>query len=1059
MFIYHDKGVPPTQEELQKRLEDKSDTVKADALEELVLLMIGGESYPKMLMTVIRFCCTSNDHRIKKLLMLFWECVDKHNEKGELREEMILVCNAIRNDLMHANEYVRGCTLRLLCKMRYYKIIEPLKEVIIRNLSHRHSYVRRNAVMCIFALVQTFGLEVMPEAADDIEQLLLVEGDLATKRNALLMLLNCDIDRATKYLLSVQDQVSSMGDILQLCVLELVRKACRQNPAHKGRFLRIIFNLASSSSMAVSYDCASSLVTLSSLPVAIHQATQAYVTLLTDQSDNNVKLIVLDRLQEVQKHHRTVMEGMVMDIMRALGCPSLDVRKKVMDICLGSLVSPRNIKDVVALLKKEVQKTLGHEAQSSEGNTEYRRHLIKAIHACTSQCSEQAESVMFLLMDFLSESDQTTATEVVMFLRELIANHPEIRRPILERLADLVKDIAQSQVLRVCLWLFGEYCEDEGLATNVLNMIIATLKPLPLEPEDPAEKAQKKDAAKADSDKKADAPTGKYTTRTVILADGTYGTENVYEGGATEEQAKKNENIKKSQLRQILVGGDFLLATMVGVSMTKLCLKMPNMPTSLKNEVLFILANMYKLVVNSPCGGEKSGSAVRLSQCVRTLVALNGSKLEDHQQAAAKFLTNEWSSHHGRDQLGSVLELSGQNSDYVLGSGAEVVEEKHIAPDEGIVFRQLLQRTAGADIIDDDDDCRLARMSNPNDSNADGSLFSKRLAKVQQMTGLADPVYVEAFLQVHSFDLVLELLMVNRTDDTLQNVLVELSTQGDLKLVDRPVGVTLKPGQQMMVHASIKVGSTETGIIFGYVTYEKKQAEKSPEEKRKARSDIMDSMDGPPDHSPSGKSSGMAQMVKLVKRFKQITGPGSDAKFEAVWEEVLQESIVLSELHVDILDYIERAWIGELAFRTMWSEFEWENKININTSITEVGSFLEHIMLNTKMSIVGRSSKAGLTDKKGKKKEKINAEDVAEMLREAVGIQKLIQTSSFVAVNLYAKSIFGEDALANISIEKLPDGKLTGSVRIRSRTQGIALSLGDRITIVQRGIANQPGKK
>jgi coatomer subunit beta len=286
-------------------------------------------------------------------------------------------------------------------------------------------------------------------------------------------------------------------------------------------------------------------------------------------------------------------------------------------------------------------------------------------------------------------------------------------------------------------------------------------------------------------------------------------------------------------------------------------------------------------------------------------------------------------------------------------------------------------------------------------------------------------------------------------------VLVELSTQGDLKLVDRPVGVTLAPGQQMMVHASIKVGSTETGIIFGYVTYEKKQPEKTAEEKRAERaskSALMDSFDGPPSDSMTGKSTGMSRMVKLVKKFKQIAGPGNEASFEAVWEEVFQESIVLSELHVDILDYIERAWIGELAFRTMWSEFEWENKININTSISEVGGFLEHIMLNTKMSIVGRSYKA-LKDTKGKKKDKVTAEDVQEMIREAVGIQKLIDTSSFVAVNLYAKSIFGEDALANISIEKLTDGKLTGSVRIRSRTQGIALSLGDRITIVQRGVA------
>merc|ERR1719291_566466 len=113
-------------------------------------------------------------------------------------------------------------------------------------------------------------------------------------------------------------------------------------------------------------------------------------------------------------------------------------------------------------------------------------------------------------------------------------------------------------------------------------------------------------------------------------------------------------------------------------------------------------------------------------------------------------------------------------------------------------------------------------------------------------------------------------------------------------------------------------------------------------------------------------------------------------------------------------------------------------------------------MRNTNMSIVGRSyKKAGA--QKGQKKGKHTVEDVQEMLTEAVGIKTLIETSSFVAVNLYAKSIFGEDALANISIEKLQDGKLTGSVRIRSRTQGIALSLGDRITIVQRGVG--PGGK
>lgn len=58
----------------------------------------------------------------------------------------------------------------------------------------------------------------------------------------------------------------------------------------------------------------------------------------------------------------------------------------------------------------------------------------------------------------------------------------------------------------------------------------------------------------------------------------------------------------------------------------------------------------------------------------------------------------------------------------------------------------------------------------------------------------------------------------------------------------------------------------------------------------------------------------------------------------------------------------------------------------------------------------------------------------------------------FIAANLYAKSIFGEDALVNVSVEKQADGKLGGYIRIRSKTQGIALSLGDKITLKQKGV-------
>lgn len=42
--------------------------------------------------------------------------------------------NALRNDLMSSNEYVRGSTLRLLSKIKQFKVLEPLIEAVLKNL-------------------------------------------------------------------------------------------------------------------------------------------------------------------------------------------------------------------------------------------------------------------------------------------------------------------------------------------------------------------------------------------------------------------------------------------------------------------------------------------------------------------------------------------------------------------------------------------------------------------------------------------------------------------------------------------------------------------------------------------------------------------------------------------------------------------------------------------------------------------------------------------------------------------------------------------------------------
>lgn len=77
-------------------------------------------------MPIIQFVLPSKNKHIKKLLHFYWEICPKLDENGKLKQEMILVCNAIRNDLQHPNEYIRGATLRFLQKVREPELLEPL---------------------------------------------------------------------------------------------------------------------------------------------------------------------------------------------------------------------------------------------------------------------------------------------------------------------------------------------------------------------------------------------------------------------------------------------------------------------------------------------------------------------------------------------------------------------------------------------------------------------------------------------------------------------------------------------------------------------------------------------------------------------------------------------------------------------------------------------------------------------------------------------------------------------------------------------------------------------
>lgn len=118
--------------------------------------------------------------------------------------------------------------MRLVGKLKEPELVEPLVESLKNNLKQRHSYVRRNAVLAIYSIYKDMP-QLIPDAGEIIMNYLETETDASCKRNAFLMLFNTHPDMALSYLMSVMDQVATFGEVLQLIVLEMIRRVSRSS--------------------------------------------------------------------------------------------------------------------------------------------------------------------------------------------------------------------------------------------------------------------------------------------------------------------------------------------------------------------------------------------------------------------------------------------------------------------------------------------------------------------------------------------------------------------------------------------------------------------------------------------------------------------------------------------------------------------------------------------------------------------------------------------------------------------------------------------------------------
>lgn len=147
-------------------------------------------------------------------------------------------------------------------------------------------------------------------------------------------------------------------------------------------------------------------------------------------------------------------------------------------------------------------------------------------------------------MEYISEFSNTSAVDVIAFIKEVVEKFPNLRAGIIDSLLSTFGDVKAKKLFRGALWILGEYCIEEKDIKDALRGIRNSLGELPILDTE-QRLLEKGDGEEVNG---STAPVAPSASRRV-LADGTYATESAFSDSQTAAKLEAVKGATKPPLR------------------------------------------------------------------------------------------------------------------------------------------------------------------------------------------------------------------------------------------------------------------------------------------------------------------------------------------------------------------------------------------------------------------------------------------------------------------------------------------------------------------------------
>lgn len=545
----------PKWDEIEAALSNMSDQdVQIQALKQLIQYQVSGETPPEsVLMKTIQYTATSSNHTIKKLLFLYYEVVNTRDRKGNLKNEFWLICDALRNDLIHPNQYLRSAALRLVSKFQEPELIGPLVSTISGSLTHHSAYVRRHAVVAIGRINQRWP-NLAPDAPQDIAELLRVENDGACRRVAFLVLCDISRDLAAEFLDEVVDKsLLNLSQSMQLTATALIKSLCSDK--RKASYLPALLELLGSPSPGVQLSSALTLLDLTSSMTASRAGLTTLVNIMLSVPNSSLKLSIADQIERLIPTHTLVAQSFAVELLSSL--KAKPIRAKILSI-VQKLITSDNAVNISSALISNLQSANELRSNENEKNDaiSFITLILSTLKIIVASQPLSIKTIYDGVSSFVADSDHQISFVAIEIVRDIAHTAPELRSVITTHLENLLQSIRTSRVIRMALYLISLYTNND----DSVNII-------------------------CDAFAEDELQTGGTDTTTVVLKDGTY---------VQRTDVKAVDDTPS--LSSILNKEPFLTASL-SISLARICCRLPN--SNRNRAIEFIKSAIVKTKVNT----------------------------------------------------------------------------------------------------------------------------------------------------------------------------------------------------------------------------------------------------------------------------------------------------------------------------------------------------------------------------------------------------------------------------------------------------------------------------